>query len=41
VPLRKIINKQLGELLTERGIINEQQLEKALVVQKEKGGLIG
>jgi type IV pilus assembly protein PilB len=31
----------LGELLIERGIINEQQLEKALVVQKEKGGLIG
>ncbi len=39
--VRKIINKQLGELLIERGIISDQQLEKALNVQKEKGGLIG
>jgi len=39
--LRKIINKQLGELLIERGIISDQQLEKALNLQKEKGGLIG
>ncbi len=31
----------MGELLIERGIINQQQLEKALTVQKEKGGLIG
>ena len=41
MPLRKIINKQLGELLIERGIINDQQLGKALDLQKEKGGLIG
>ncbi len=41
MPLSKILNKQLGELLIERGIINEGQLEKALVMQKEKGGLIG
>lgn len=41
MPVRKIINKQLGELLVERGIINQRQLEKALTVQKEKGGLIG
>ena len=41
MPLRKIINKQLGELLIERGIINEHQLEQALTLQKEKGGLIG
>lgn len=39
--LGKIIDKQLGELLVERGIINQQQLEKALALQKEKGGLIG
>jgi len=39
--VRRIINKQLGELLIERGIINERQLEKALSVQKERGGLIG
>jgi len=31
----------LGELLVERGIIDQRQLEKALALQKEKGGLIG
>lgn len=31
----------MGELLRERGIINEAQLEKALKIQREKGGLIG
>lgn len=41
MPLRKIINKQLGELLLERGIITKVQLDKALLVQREKGGLIG
>jgi type IV pilus assembly protein PilB len=40
-PLRKIISKQLGELLMDRGIINAAQLEKALRVQRERGGLIG
>jgi type IV pilus assembly protein PilB len=39
--LRKLINKQLGELLIERGIISQNQLEKALAVQQERGGLIG
>lgn len=39
--VRRIINKQLGELLIERGIINQSQLEKALAVQQEMGGLIG
>ena len=38
---RKIINKQLGELLIERGIIDQGHLDKALALQKEKGGLIG
>ncbi len=41
MPIRKVVNKQLGELLIERGIINQQQLDKALDAQKEKGGLIG
>ncbi|HNQ51453.1 MAG: hypothetical protein PHS64_06985 [Candidatus Omnitrophica bacterium] len=41
MPVKKIINKQLGELLIEHGIINADQLEKALMAQKEKGGLIG
>jgi len=39
--VRKIINKQLGELLIERNIINRSQLEKALMFQRERGGLIG
>lgn len=41
MPLRRIINKQLGELLVERGLINQHQLQKALVHQQVKGGLIG
>jgi hypothetical protein len=40
-PNRRIIAKKLGELLCEKGIINEAQLEKALKIQMEKGGLIG
>lgn len=40
-PIRRIVSKQLGELLLERGIINQSQLDKALKIQKEKGGLIG
>jgi len=36
-----LISKQLGELLLERKIINERQLQKAISVQKEKGGLLG
>lgn len=40
-PLKRITTKQLGELLIERGIIDRKKLEKALLIQKEKGGLIG
>ena len=36
-----MITKQLGELLIERGVIAKEQLEKALALQKEEGGLIG
>ena len=39
--MKRIVSKQLGELLLERGIINQAQLEKALEFQKDKGGLIG
>ena len=39
--VRKLIHKQLGELLIERGLITEAQLNKALLVQKESSGLIG
>jgi type IV pilus assembly protein PilB len=41
MPLKKVINKQLGELLIDFGVINLSQLEKALEVQKVKGGLVG
>jgi type IV pilus assembly protein PilB len=39
--MKKIIDKQLGQLLIDKGIINESQLAQALKVQGEKGGLIG
>ena len=39
--VKRVVTKQLGELLLERGIINEEQLNKALKTQKERGGLIG
>ena len=39
--MKRIVSKQLGELLMERGIINSSQLEKALKFQRENGGLIG
>ena len=38
---KRIVSKQLGELLFEKGIINQEQLEKALKLQRERGGLIG
>jgi type IV pilus assembly protein PilB len=40
-PPKRLISKQLGELLLERKIINEHQLQKAVLTQKEKGGLLG
>lgn len=40
-PIKRIVSKQLGELLLEKGVIRNEQLEKALKVQKEKGGLLG
>jgi type IV pilus assembly protein PilB len=39
--IRRINHKQLGELLLDRGIINQSQLDQALVVQRDRGGLIG
>lgn len=41
LPFRRLVKKQLGELLIERGVITTEHLEKALNTQKEKGGLIG
>jgi type IV pilus assembly protein PilB len=40
-PIKRVTLKQLGELLLEKSIINQNQLDKALKLQKEKGGLIG
>jgi type IV pilus assembly protein PilB len=39
--IRRVIRKQLGELLIERGVISRGQLDKALAFQQENGGLIG
>ena len=39
--MKRIIKKQLGELLIERNVIDQSQLDKALALQKEKGGLLG
>lgn len=41
LPYKRLVKKQLGELLIERGVITGEQLEKALASQKEKGGLLG
>lgn len=38
---RKTVNKQLGEILIERGCITRIQLEEALKSQKESGLLLG
>ena len=38
---KKIINKKLGELLMDAGLITLAQLDQALELQKDKGGLIG
>ena len=39
--VKRINNKQLGELLLDRGIIVQSQLDRALGIQRDKGGLIG
>lgn len=39
--MRKIVNKQLGVFLVECAVIGQSQLDAALAVQKQKGGLIG
>jgi type IV pilus assembly protein PilB len=39
--IRRINNKPLGELLLDRGLINQSQMNEALDLQRVKGGLIG
>ena len=38
--MKKIIQKQLGELLIESKMISSQQLEEALKIQKERGTIL-
>jgi len=38
---RKTVNKQLGEILVERGVLSRAKLEEVVVFQKEKGLLFG
>ncbi|MBF0521461.1 MAG: hypothetical protein HQL24_00225 [Candidatus Omnitrophica bacterium] len=38
---KRTSNKQLGELLIERGVITQEQLQTAIAKQKEKKRLIG
>ena len=38
---KKTTNKQLGELLIERGVITHEQLQLSIAHQAQKGGLIG
>ncbi len=39
--MKKIVQKQLGQLLIDCKLLNAEQLDEALKIQKEKGGLIG
>ena len=39
--MRKKIEKLLGEILVERGILTEENLKKARDVQIKEGGVIG
>lgn len=39
--IKRVTHKKLGELLVERKVIAADQLEKALIVQQGKGGLLG
>lgn len=39
--LKRVTTKQLGELLIERKVISQEQLQKALEYQRVNGGLIG
>lgn len=41
IPPRRVITKTIGQLLLEKGAIKPAQLDEALKIQKEKGGLLG
>ena len=37
----RIVSKKIGELLVECGVITQEQVDKAMKIQQEKGGLLG
>lgn len=39
--MKKILQKQLGELLVDCKLVTRENVEEALAIQKEKGGLLG
>ncbi|MBI4228059.1 MAG: hypothetical protein HY600_07310 [Candidatus Omnitrophica bacterium] len=41
MPPRRLITKKIGELLIDRKAITPAQLEEALRIQQDKGGLLG
>ena len=38
---KRIISKTIGQLLLEKGVIKQAQLDEGMKIQKEKGGLLG
>src|SRR3989338_3535365 len=38
---KRVISKTIGQLLLEKGVIKQSQLDEGLKIQKEKGGLLG
>ena len=38
---KRLVTKRLGDVLLERGVISQKDLERALAHQKEHGGLLG
>lgn len=39
--MRRLVDKPLGQLLLEKGLIDKKQLQEALTIQQQKGGLLG
>ena len=39
--VKRVITKRIGEILLERGVVTQTQLQKALAHQQEHGGLLG
>lgn len=41
VNIAKLVRKKLGEILVDEGLLKEEQIQDALRVQRERGGLLG